>query len=141
MRARRSRESGASTVEFAASLPLLAAFTIALCGGVLLARDAVLAQGAAREGARAAAVGGDLSLAAPAARAALPAGRKATVVAGRSGPDRIRVEVGLRLPLPYAHHVPITASAVAAVEPAKSPSPPRAPSSVMPQPSTPGSDP
>jgi Flp pilus assembly protein TadG len=110
-------ESGASTVEFAIALPLLAAFTIALCGVVLLARDTVLAQGAAREGARAAAVSGDRSLAATAARAALPSGRSAAVTVTRPSPDRVAVRVRLSIPLPYAGSIAVGAEAVAAVEP------------------------
>jgi TadE-like protein len=115
------RALGASTVEFAVTLPLLAVLTIALCGVVLLARDVVLAQGAAREGARAAAVSGDQSLAATAARAALPAGRSATISVSRPGPDRVKVRVRLVLPLPYARPLPVSAEAVAAVEPGEPP--------------------
>jgi hypothetical protein len=111
------QERGTSTLEFAMALPLLAAMTVALCGVVLLTREAVLAQGAAREGARAAAVSGDQSLAAAAARAALPAGRDATVTVSRLGSDRVKVEVWLSLSMPYADRIRIPAEAVAAVEP------------------------
>jgi hypothetical protein len=114
-------ERGAATVEFAMALPLLAAFTIALCGVILLTRDAVLAQGAAREGARAAAVSGDRLQAAKAARAALPAGRHATVAVSRPSVDRVKVQIKLSLPLPFTGAVPITAEAVAAVEPGGKP--------------------
>jgi len=98
-------------------LPLLAAVTIALCGVVVLARDAVLAQGAAREGARAVAVGGDRSLAATAARQALPARRKATVLVSHPAADLVRVQVRVWIALPYGAAVPVAADAVAAVEP------------------------
>jgi TadE-like protein len=110
-------QRGAATVEFAMALPLLAVFTIALCGVILLTRDAVLAQGAAREGARAAAVSGDRSDAVAAARATLPAGRNAEVSIGRAGHDRILVQVSLPVPLPYVRPLAVTAEAVAAVEP------------------------
>jgi hypothetical protein len=52
-------ESGSATVELAAAIPLLVAVTLAMVGLLGLARDQVLAQGAAREAAREAAVGGD----------------------------------------------------------------------------------
>lgn len=119
--AARVAERGAATLEFALALPLLAAFTIALCGVILLTRDAVLAQGAAREGARAAAVSGDRLRAAEAARAALPAGRQATVAVSRPSVDRVKVQIRLSLPLPFADAIPITAEAVAAVEPGDKP--------------------
>ena len=65
---------GSVTVELAAAIPLLVAVTLAMVGLLGLARDQVLAQGAAREGARQAAIGGDRASAVAAARAALPAG-------------------------------------------------------------------
>jgi hypothetical protein len=49
---------GSATVELAAAIPLLVAVTLAMVGLLGLARDHVLAQGAAREAAREAAVGG-----------------------------------------------------------------------------------
>ena len=76
---RRRSASGSATVELAAAIPLLVAVTLAMVGLLGLARDQVLAQGAAREAAREAAIGGDLARASAAARAALPPGR-----AGRS---------------------------------------------------------
>jgi hypothetical protein len=116
MRARLPRELGALTVELAMALPLLAAFTVALSGVILLARDVVMAQGAAREGARAAAMSGDRSDAAAAARAALPASRHAQVNVSRPQRDRILVEVRLPVPLPYVRRLAVSAEAVAAVE-------------------------
>jgi TadE-like protein len=68
------RQRGSATVELAAAIPLLVAVTLAMVGVVGIARDQVLAQGAAREGAREAAVGGDRArAAAAAARRFLPA--------------------------------------------------------------------
>ena len=67
-------EPGSATVELAAAIPLLVAVTLAMVGLLGLARDQVLAQGAAREAAREAAIGGDLARASAAARAALPPG-------------------------------------------------------------------
>jgi hypothetical protein len=76
----------------------------------------VMAQGAAREGARAAAMSGDRSDAAAAARAALPASRHAQVNVSRPQRDRILVEVRLPVPLPYVRRLAVSAEAVAAVE-------------------------
>ena len=67
--------AGSATVELAAAIPLLVAITLAMVGLLGLARDHVLAQGAAREAAREAAVGGGETRASAAARAALPPGR------------------------------------------------------------------
>jgi hypothetical protein len=50
--------AGSATVELAAAIPLLVAITLAMVGLLGLARDHVLAQGAAREAAREATVGG-----------------------------------------------------------------------------------
>ena len=52
-------DAGSATVELAAAIPLLVAITLAMVGLLGVARDHVLAQGAAREAAREAAVGGD----------------------------------------------------------------------------------
>ena len=49
---RRRSASGSATVELAAAIPLLVAVTLAMVGLLGLARDQVLAQGAAREAAR-----------------------------------------------------------------------------------------
>src|SRR5205814_6403829 len=74
----RSRtDAGSVTVELAAAIPLLVAVTLAMVGVLGLARDQVLAQGAAREAAREAAIGGDDTRASAAGRAALPPGRAA----------------------------------------------------------------
>jgi hypothetical protein len=91
--------------------------------GILgLARDQILAQGAAREAAREAAVGGDRSSASAAARAALPPGRAARITITTAAPDRIRVSVALPVTLPFGvRPVVVSAAAVAAREPGPPP--------------------
>ena len=82
-----------------------------------LARDQVLAQGAAREAAREAAIGGDLARASAAARAALPPGRAAEVAVVPDGAVRVRASVELPVGLPFGvRPVVIKATAVAARE-------------------------
>jgi Putative Flp pilus-assembly TadE/G-like len=84
-----------------------------------LARDQVLAQGAAREAAREATVGGDLTRALAAARAALPPGRAARVAVAPEGATRVRASVELPVGLPFGvPPVAVKATAVAAREPA-----------------------
>jgi hypothetical protein len=117
-------DAGSATVELAAAIPLLVAITLAMVGVIGLARDQVLAQGAAREAAREAAMGGDPARAAAAARAALPSGRPATVTVAPAGPDRVRVVVGLPVTLPFgASPVVVSATAAAALEPGPPPAP------------------
>ena len=117
-------ESGSATVELAAAIPLLVAVTLAMVGLLGLARDQVLAQGAAREAAREAAVGGDLARASAAARAALPPGRTAEVVVAFDGAVRVRVSVELPVGLPFGvRPVVIKATAVAARELGPPPNP------------------
>jgi hypothetical protein len=117
-------DAGSATVELAAAIPLLVAVTLAMVGVLGFARDQVLAQGAAREGAREAAIGGDAARAAAAARAALPRGRPARVTVTTAGPDRVRVSVELPVRLPFGVRSPaITATAVAAREPGPPPIP------------------
>jgi heme exporter protein D len=116
--------AGSATVELAAAIPLLVAVTLAMVSLLGLARDQVLAQGAAREGAREAAIGGEQTRAAAAARAALPPGRAARVVVAAAGSDRVRVSVELPVRLPFgAPLVTIRANAVAAQEPGPPPTP------------------
>jgi Flp pilus assembly protein TadG len=116
--------AGSATVELAAAIPLLVAVTVAMVAVLGLARDQILAQGAAREAAREAAIGGDQSRAAAAARAALPPGRAATVTI-TAAPNRIRVSVSLPVTLPFGvHPVVVSATAVAAREPGPPPAPP-----------------
>jgi TadE-like protein len=116
--------AGSATVELAAAIPLLVAVTLAMISLLGLARDQVLAQGAAREGAREAAIGGDQARAAAAARAALPPGRAARVVVAATGPDRVRVSVELPVPLPFGvPQVATRATVVAAREPGPTPAP------------------
>jgi uncharacterized protein (UPF0261 family) len=115
-------------VELAAAIPLLVAITLAMVGLLGLARDQVLAQGAAREGARQAAIGGDRSSAVAAARAALPAGRAARVVVADAGTGRVGVRVELPVRLPFGVPlVTVRATAVAALEPGPPPPPPPGP--------------
>jgi hypothetical protein len=117
------RERGSATVELAAAVPMLAAITLALVGVVALASDQVMVQGAAREGAREAAVSGDPARAVAAARAALPAGWRATVRVTHPTPGRVRVEVRLPARLAPGPGVTLAAAAVAAVEPGPAPAP------------------
>jgi Flp pilus assembly protein TadG len=118
-----SAAAGSATVELAAAIPLLVAVTLAMVALLGLARDQVLAQGAAREGAREAAISGDQARASAAARAALPPERATRVmVAGEA--DRIRVSVELPVRLPFgAPLVMVKATAVAAREPGPPPVP------------------
>ena len=121
----RSRpDAGSVTVELAAAIPLLVAVTLAMVGVLGLARDQVLAQGAAREAAREAAIGGDDTRASAAARAALPPGRAANVTVMAAGPHRVRVSVELPVGLPFGvRPALIRATAVAAREPGSAPTP------------------
>ena len=114
--------AGSATVELAAAIPLLVAVTVAMVGIIGVARDQVLAQGAAREAAREAAIGGDRRSATAAARAALPPGRAATITVADAAPDRIRVSVSLPVALPFgARPLAVSATAVAAREPGAPP--------------------
>ena len=114
--------AGSATVELAAAIPLLVAITLAMVGLLGVARDHVLAQGAAREAAREAAVGGGETRASAAARAALPPGRPATITVVAAEPDRVRVSVELPVGLPFgARPLVIKAVAVAAREPGPPP--------------------
>ena len=123
--------AGSATVELAAAIPLLVAVTVAMVAILGLARDQLLAQGAAREAAREAAVGGDPLRASAAARAALPPGRAAKITVTAAAPDRIRVSVALPVTLPFgARPVVVSATAVAAREPG--PPPPSPPPTVSP---------
>jgi Flp pilus assembly protein TadG len=121
-RHRREPEAGSATVELAAAIPLLVVVTLAMVGVVGLARDQVLAQGAAREAAREAAIGGDRTRAMAAARAALPPDRASRVTVAAAGPDRVRVAVQLPVRLPFGvQPVVVSAIAVAALEPGPAP--------------------
>jgi Flp pilus assembly protein TadG len=117
-------DAGSATVELAAAIPLLVAVTLAMVGLLGLARDQVLAQGAAREAAREAAIGGDQTSASAAARAALPPGRAASVMVVADGQSRVRVSVELPVGLPFGvRPVVVKATAVAAREPGPPPTP------------------
>jgi Flp pilus assembly protein TadG len=123
-RHRREPDAGSATVELAAAIPLLVAVTLAMVGVVGLARDQVLAQGAAREAAREAAMGGDRTRAVAAARAALPPDRASRVTVVAAGPDRVRVSVQLPVRLPFGvQPVVVSATAVAVLEPGPPPAP------------------
>jgi TadE-like protein len=112
-----SSAAGSATVELAAAIPLLVAVTLAMVGVIGLARDQVLAQGAAREGAREAALGGDPVRVTAAARAALPPGRAARVMISPAGSNRVRVSIELTVRLPFrAPSTVVRATAVAARE-------------------------
>jgi hypothetical protein len=118
-------DPGSATVELAAAIPLLVAVTLAMVGLLALARDQVLAQGAAREAAREAAIGGDPTRASAAALAALPPGRAARVAVAPDGAARVRAAVELPVSLPFGvRPVLIRATAVAAREPGPPPIPP-----------------
>jgi Flp pilus assembly protein TadG len=117
-------DAGSATVELAAAIPLLVVVTLAMVGLLGLARDQVLAQGAAREAAREAAIGGGDTRASAAARAALPHGRPARVTVATTGSDRIRVLVELPVGLPFGvRPLMVRATAVAAREPGPPPIP------------------
>jgi len=117
-------DAGSVTVELAAAIPLLVAVTLAMVSLLGLARDQVLAQGAAREAAREAAIGGDDARASAAARAALPPGRAAKVAVVAAGPHRVQVSVELPVGLPFGvRPIAVRATAVAAREPGPSPIP------------------
>jgi hypothetical protein len=117
-------DAGSATVELAAAIPLLVAVTLAMVGLLGLARDQVLVQGAAREAARAAAIGEDLARASAAANAALPPGRDARVAVVSDGPARVRASVELPVGLPFGvRPVVIKATVVAAREPGPPPTP------------------
>jgi hypothetical protein len=117
-------QRGAVTVELVGVIPLLVAVTLAMVGVIAVARDQVLAQGAAREGAREAALGADEARTVAAARAALPASRAARVTIAPAGPDRVRVRVELEVRLPFGvPPVTVRAEGVALREPGLAPQP------------------
>jgi hypothetical protein len=117
-------DAGSATVELTAAIPLLVAVTLAMVSLLGLARDQVLAQGAAREAAREAAIGGDHVRASAAAHAALPPGRPARVTIVTAGPDRIRALVELPVALPFGvRPLTLRATAVAIREPGPPPAP------------------
>jgi hypothetical protein len=115
-------QRGAVTIELVGVIPLLVAVTLAMVGLIAVARDGVLAQSAAREGAREASLGADNARAVSAARASLPPGRAASVTVVPAGPDRIRITVELRTRLLFGvPPVAVHADAVALREPGPSP--------------------
>jgi hypothetical protein len=111
-------QRGAVTVELVGVIPLLVAVTLAMVGLIAVARDQVLAQSAAREGAREAALGSDQARAVAAVRAALPAGRAARVTVVPAASDQVRVRVELEVRLLFGvPPVAVRAEAVALREP------------------------
>jgi hypothetical protein len=117
-------QRGAVTVELVGIIPLLVAVTLAMVGLIAVARDEVLAQSAAREGAREAALGAGNARAASAVQAALPPDRAVRVTVGPAGPDRIRVTVELKARLLFGvPPVAVRADAIALREPGPSPPP------------------
>jgi hypothetical protein len=117
-------QRGAVTVELAGVIPLLVAVTLAMVGLIAVARDQVLAQGAALQGAREAALGDDEARAVAAARASLPAGRAARVTVSPAGTGRVRVRVELGVRLPFGvSPVTVRAEGVALREPGLAPRP------------------
>ena len=118
-------------MELVGVIPLLVAVTLAMVGLIGVARDQVLAQAAAREGAREAALASDPARAVAAARAALPADRHVRVTVVQTGPDRVQVRVELQVRLVFGvPPVTVRAVAVALREPGPPPPPagPTAPS-------------
>ena len=117
-----ARERGAATVELVAVIPMLAALTLALVGIVLLSSDQVLVTAAAREGARAAALGEPSAKVAATTRAVLPErGRRADIQIKRTAPDQVSVRVRLPARLAGGAGLTVSATAVAAVEPDQPP--------------------
>lgn len=117
-------QRGAVTVELVGVIPLLVAVTLAMVGLIAVARDQVLAQGAALQGAREAALGEDDARAVAAARASLPAGRAARVTVSPAGTGRVRVRVELGVRLPFGvPPVTVRAEGVALREPGLAPRP------------------
>lgn len=105
-------------MELVGVIPLLVVVTLAMVSLVAVARDQVIAQGAAREGAREAALGSGDARAVAAARAALPPDRPARVTVAPAGSDRVRVRVELDVPMLFgAPPVTVRADAVALREP------------------------
>jgi Flp pilus assembly protein TadG len=94
----RLAENGSSTVEFALVLPLLFVVSLALIQVVLLGRDQLLVEAAARAGVRAAAVADDQSAVVGAALRAAPTLDPAatTVTTTREGGRGLPVTVEVR---------------------------------------------
>lgn len=111
------REDGALSLELALTVPVVFVLLVLVGHGAVLARDALLVQGAAREAARVAASTGDEAAARGAAREAVD-GREVVVVidgTGRAG-GLVRVSVSMRSAAGRGA-TRVRASAAAAVEP------------------------
>jgi hypothetical protein len=91
-------DDGQASVEMVALLPLLALMVAAAWQAVLVGQAAWVVGGAAREAARAQALGHDP---AAAARRALPPALRAGLRVARDGDDAVRVRVGIPLVVPH----------------------------------------
>ncbi len=111
------RQRGAVSLEFAATLPLLLAFVLAFVGVIAAAHDQIRVQHAAREGARAAALGEGQDQAAKTTRDLLPRPGQATVRVDEPVPGRVRVRVELPVELFLGPTVTARAETVTVLEP------------------------
>jgi Flp pilus assembly protein TadG len=119
MRRRRVRagERGVLSLELALTVPALFLLLLLVFHGAVYARDALIVQGAAREGARAASTTTDDTVVADVVRDALDGRDAVVVVAPRQSPgDVVRVTVTMRSAAGRGG-LEITASAAALVEP------------------------
>ena len=106
-----ARDRGQAAVEFAVALPLVMLLVLGIIQVVVVARDQLAVELAAREGARAAAVAADPGSAANRAAHAATELRPLAVVT-RSGRSRVTVDVTARSDT----RVPVIGSFVGAVE-------------------------
>ncbi len=114
----RPGERGAVSLEFALAVPVLALLMLLVLHAAVYARDALLVQGAAQHGARAAAATADNNRVRGVVRDALD-GRDAVVTITplhRQAGDTVRVGVTLRSRAGFGHHS-VTARGAAIVEP------------------------
>jgi Flp pilus assembly protein TadG len=120
MRARRER--GQAAVELALGLPLVFLALMAVVQVVLVARDQIAVLHAAREGARAAAVG-DAGAGAAAARAAVGLDASRASISASEAGDRVTVVVRYRSPTDvpligvFLGDITVTGAATMQVEP------------------------
>lgn len=110
-RARSPRDRGQATVEFALALPLVAILVLGVVQLIVVARDQLAVELAARDGARAAAVSASPAAAARAAAERAVRLRPLSVSTGTSG-DRVTVTVTHR----SATDVPLIGALLADVE-------------------------
>jgi len=103
MTARLRRDAGQATVELVLALPVIVLVLLLVIQVGLIARDQVLVVDAAREGARAAAVGGPgaaggAARSTPGLRPERTTVQASTVASGRDGAQDVRVVVRYRAP-------------------------------------------